>query len=323
MVELYTLPSRIAAFVLRAGDDAPAVHEAPVPADELLYRYVRPYEDEVLERLRLERAGRRATGDWLALGERLLAPLAGALEGADLVYLIPHGRLHLLPLHALSCGGRPFVADRSVAYAPSAGALMRVLDRSGAAGAPGLVLGYTPHAAERRLFHGEARTVARRLGCEPLVGGRARAAAVRRRGAGAGRIHLSCHGSFDARDPLASKVELADGPLTARDWMRLELQADLVTLSACQTAVSDVGRGDELTGLTRALLSAGASSVLVTLWSVDAEAAASWIDDFYGRITGADRQTKAAAARAATLRLMDAHADPYLWAPFVLVGDAG
>jgi CHAT domain-containing protein len=322
VVELYTLPARIVAFVLRAGADAPAVYEAPISADELLYRYLRPYEDEVLERARAERAGRRTTGVWLELGERLLAPLAEALERAELVYLIPHGRLHLLPLHALSCGGRPFVADRSVAYAPSAGALIRVLDRPGGAGGTDLVLGYTPNPAERRLFHGEARAVARALGCAPLVGRRARAGAVRRGGPHAGRIHLSCHGSFDAQDPLASSVELADGPLTARDWMRLDLHADLVTLSACRTAVSHVGRGDELTGLTRALLSAGASSVLVTLWSVDAESAASWIDDFYGRITATPRQTKAAAARAATLTLMDDEPDPYLWAPFVLVGDA-
>jgi CHAT domain-containing protein len=119
-------------------------------------------------------------------------------------------------------------------------------------------------------------------------------------------------------------VLLASGEFTLQDWMRLPLEADLVTLSACQTGISDVGRGDDLTGLTRALLYAGASSALVTLWSVRADTTQAWMQDFYGRVwdaQGAKRVDEATAFRQATLALRERHPDPYVWAPFALVGD--
>ena len=75
-------------------------------------------------------------------------------------------------------------------------------------------------------------------------------------GAQVTRAHLSCHGKFDVDDPLASAVILADTGeegVTAREWMRLRLDADLVTLSACQLAFSETNRGDDLVGMARAL----------------------------------------------------------------------
>ncbi len=110
--------------------------------------------------------------------------------------------------------------------------------------------------------------------------------------------------------------------------MRLDLRAELVTLSACQLAFSDVNPGDDLVGMTRAILYAGASSVLLALWSVNAITTEQWMLDFYDKIraNGAP-QTKAHAFREATLALrakyleLTKQDDPYIWAPFVLVGD--
>jgi CHAT domain-containing protein len=106
--------------------------------------------------------------------------------------------------------------------------------------------------------------------------------------------------------------------------MGLRLNAGLVTLSACQTALSDQQPGDELVGLTRALLYAGASSVLVTLWSVNAVAALELMGNFYHRLRGKDGAkvtAEAVALREAMLELRQTKGHPYYWAPFILVGD--
>ncbi len=100
-----------------------------------------------------------------------------------------------------------------------------------------------------------------------------------------------------------------------------------MTLSACQTALSGSVGGDEMAGLSLALLSAGAGALLLGLWNVNAATTARLMDDFYARLDGAGQ---AAALRGAMLALRDGllspppdidPADPYYWAPFVLVGE--
>ena len=241
---------------------------------------------------------------------------------------MPHGWLHLIPLHALSVAGEPFIVHRAVVYAPSAAVLDRALTRARATESrySALVMGYTPNddPVEREIFLGEAEAIARHFGSTPLLDGEANADALRRNAPGATHVHLSCHGDFTPGDPLGSPVALAGGNFTARDWMELQLRATLVTLSACRTGFSEVGGGDEIVGITRALLYAGATSSLVTLWSVNAPTTLKWMLDFYSRAwdnAGKPRETRACAFRQATLELRDEQADPYFWAPFVLVGD--
>ncbi len=116
--------------------------------------------------------------------------------------------------------------------------------------------------------------------------------------------------------------------------MELHLRADLVTLSACETGLSGRLAGDELAGLSQALLYAGASSLLVGLWSVNAWTTASLMVDFYRRLWdkgGHKKPDKATALRQATLALRNGEllsptehfdpSDPYYWAPFILIGD--
>jgi CHAT domain-containing protein len=109
----------------------------------------------------------------------------------------------------------------------------------------------------------------------------------------------------------------------AREWMGLRLQAEMVTLSACRSGFSEVGRGDEMVGMTRALLYAGARSTLLTLWSVNAGTTLEWMKDFYNRVWVGDGQKlkhKAFAFQEATLALRRRYPNPYIWAPFILVG---
>jgi CHAT domain-containing protein len=324
LVEFYTLPDKVVVFVLRDGWEAPRVHEVPLGQHQLLYRYLLPYQDEVRHHEQSVAAGRMLTHDWLSLGEHLLAPLEPLLGDAALVYLIPHGLLHYLPLHALTAAGGPFIARRVVAYAPSAAVLAHTLKSAPTGASSALVMGYTPDEEERAWFEGEAQVIAAHLHTSPRQGRRANAKVLRKCGPHARIIHLSCHGRFRSDDPAASCVYLASGEFTTLDWMALSLRADLVTLSACETGISDVKPGDDLTGLTRALLYAGASSALVTLWSVRADTTLEWMLDFYDRVwdaQGNKQTTEMLAFQQATLTLRKKYRDPYYWAPFTLVGD--
>jgi CHAT domain-containing protein len=116
----------------------------------------------------------------------------------------------------------------------------------------------------------EARFVAEVTGGEAWVGTQPKSAALRHRVQSCRWLHVACHGRFRHDAPLDSYLETGpDEWLTAREvansW---RLQADLVTLSACQTGVSRLLRGDEPLGLVRAFLAAGARMVLVSQWAV-------------------------------------------------------
>jgi CHAT domain-containing protein len=268
--------------------------------------------------------------NWQELARPLLEEVLSRIEGVELVYLVPYGPLHYLPLHALQVHGRYLIDRFPITYAPSAGVLDRVMQRGIRQKQLGnvqdaLILGYTPNESEREVFEGEALQVAEFFGARAHLGKNATAALLREAGAGCKILHLSCHGFFDSTDPMASGLQLADGVLTARDIMSLRLNADLVTLSSCQSGLSEIGSGDELAGLTRALLYAGASSVLVTLWSVNAVATLEIMNDFYSRLWSKDGtkiKTEAEALQAAMLEMRNKRTHPYFWAPFILVGDS-
>lgn len=123
---------------------------------------------------------------------------------------------------------------------------------------------------------------------------------------------------FDKKYPEARDI------LTAREIFNLKINAQLVTLSACQTGVNENKPGDELIGLTRAFLYAGAASVLVTLWSVNALSTEVLMKKFYTELkNGRDKATALQVAQIALMEDKDypEWKHPYYWAPFVLVGD--
>ncbi len=169
-------------------------------------------------------------------------------------------------------------------------------------------------------------------------------------GAAAGQdiIHLACHGLFgverNSRDPLDSGLLVSDGVaalslddvsslspaeisshfLTAREVFDLELTADLVTLRACSSGRAEIETGDELIGLTRAFLYAGASSLIVSLWNVNKRSSQLLLNDFYR--LWLDKQhplPKWQALQQAQKNLLQnpEYQHPYHWAPFILVGD--
>ena len=153
-------------------------------------------------------------------------------------------------------------------------------------------------------------------------------------------------GHFDDQRPLRSGLVLGDGEqrpprdlrsipfierrnfvLSARDLLRSEIRADLVTLRACSTGIQgERNTGDELEGLARSLIYAGSPSVIVSLWNVDQESSRDLVREFYARWRATPGQSKWRALWEAQRRF---RADverphlqhPYHWAPLVLIGD--
>jgi CHAT domain-containing protein len=134
-------------------------------------------------------------------------------------------------------------------------------------------------------------------------------------------IHLAAHGEARLDRPEFAHLKLADGQLSMTDVFNLGLEGALVTLSACETGRSVVTGGDELIGLARGFLYAGASSLVQSLWRVEDGSTARLMTGFYGRLR--QGACAGAALRQAQLELLEEGLPPYVWAPFQLVGDGG
>jgi CHAT domain-containing protein len=142
------------------------------------------------------------------------------------------------------------------------------------------------------------------------------------------RIHFATHGLLDERQPELSGLVLTrspgsreDGLLQVYEIFNLQLSADLVVLSACDTGLGTMVSGEGLVGVTRALLYAGAQSVVVSLWNVNDASTPDLMISFY-------RHLDQGAGEAESLRLakleMIRHpglAHPFYWAPFILIGE--
>jgi len=249
------------------------------------------------------------------LHAELLAPL-NLPSGSDIV-IVPHELLHRVPFHALHDGDEYVIDSHQVSYAPSATIYKLCGGRQVDTRGDSLILGI-PDARAPFILQ-EVETVARLVSNPRLhVGAAATAAALREEGSTSELIHIATHGHFREDSPLFSRIRLGDGYLTLYDLYTLRLPADLVTVSGCETGLNVADRGDELGGLVRGLLSAGARSLLLALWNVHDQSAASFMAAFYrNRRKGG---TKAASLRNAMVELRAEYPHPYHWAPFVLIG---
>ena len=144
-------------------------------------------------------------------------------------------------------------------------------------------------------------------------------------------IHLAVHGFSDSRFPERSGVVLGvdktssdDGLLQVREIIRLRFNADLVTLSACDTGVGKLQGEEGVTDLAEAFLVSGAHSVVASLWSADDTFTHALMDQFYTHIVeGMDQASALQRAKLDLLAKYGKEVSPYYWAAFVLTGDGG
>ena len=246
----------------------------------------------------------------------LVAPFRERIRAQHLV-IVPHGMLHYVPFHALFDGQQYLIDSFTISYAPSSSVYAHCQRKPALAGGPSLIMGVPDERAP--LILEEVQAVSRALPRAGLiVGAAANHAALREKGEHSQYIHIATHGSFRQDNPMFSGIRLGDAYLNLYDLYQLKLEADLVTLSGCSTGMNAVSPGDELLGLIRGLLYAGAHSLLLTLWDVHDQSTAAFMTRFYLRLARGEPKARAVQSAMKDLRLDYPH--PYFWAPFLLIG---
>lgn len=259
------------------------------------------------------------------LGEKLVAPLWDKLSAFAALVIIPHGPLHALPFQALRMADRYLIETHAISYAPSAAVLKFCRDKTPQAQEDSLPYTGKPLLAgvpDQRACHieEEIQALSELFGdAEVLLGEQVTFEKIRSSVPACGVFHLAAHGLFRPEAPLLSSIRLADRWLAVQDIYNLELGAGLVTLSACETGLGHDSGGDDLVGLVRGFLHAGAASLLVSLWTVDDESMTQLVTTFYTHWLAG--MPKVRALRQAQLNLLDKYEHPYYWAPLVLVGN--
>ncbi|HVS13852.1 MAG TPA: CHAT domain-containing protein [Thermoanaerobaculia bacterium] len=285
------------------------------------------------------------------LGSMLLGPWAGGGgEEPRSIVVVAFGALHFVPFEALPLGDGRLLADLApTSYAPSATTWLELRRRPVELERPLLLalgdavsgddidllravgdlraletLGALPHSRTEvesvaRVFGRSASTV--------LLGDEATEARFEAAVPGRSVVHLATHGWIDPASPSASGLVLGagegdgdDGILQLREIVRLDLAADLVTLSACESALGELVTGEGMVGLARSFFYAGADSVLATLWSVDDATSARFMTAFYRALRSGVSKAEALQRARAEIRSDPATAHPYYWAPYVLLG---
>jgi CHAT domain-containing protein len=323
-----------------------------------LFQRIRDFRTRAVEGITLDRLFKKTyERSVLELYDILIQPVEEEISGKKHLVIVPHGMLHYLPFQALlSKRGRYLIESFTISYLPSASVLKyaRVKNKGNrmelfAAGNPTTGLAPLPAAEE------EVRELStlfkKRL---VLTGKEATKTSVKGQSPKYDLLHFSTHGEMIESDPLRSNLRFApstgdDGKLTVNEIFDMEVRANMVTLSACETALvkgeeGDFPKGDDLVGLSRAFIHAGAPSVVASLWKVSDDSTVALMRTFYRNLRS---MTKAEALQKAQLDLMKSsirfHVErgsggitrsadyqpdmaidcshPFFWAPFILVGD--
>jgi CHAT domain-containing protein len=246
----------------------------------------------------------------------LIRPVVQRTREEHLI-IVPHAFLHYLPFHALFDGREHLIDQVAVSYAPSASVFFLCSAKGKKSGKGALVLG-VPDAMAPAIKE-EALAVASILPQSRLfLGEKANRENLEKYAHDSRYIHLATHGLFRSDNPIFSGIRLGDSRLSLFDLYQLRLPCDLITLSGCGTGLNVVAEGDELLGMTRGLLYAGARAALVTLWDAHDRSTTLFMKSFYTHLS--QGINKAKALRMAMLAVRNSHGHPFYWAPFMLIG---
>jgi len=272
-----------------------------------------------------------ASGDYVRrsrdLYRKLIEPVSDLLKTKKLI-VVPHGVLHYLPFNALSSGDGYLIDRMNVRLLPSASVLKFLKDKVQESDPKVLIIG-NPNlgdpAYDLKYAQEEALAIATLMPkATVLLRDKAGAASFHKMAGQFAVIHFAAHGLFDPQNPLESALLLSrdresDGRLRVGDLYKITLNADLVTLSACETALGKISQGDEVVGFTRGFLYAGARSIVSSLWKVDDRATKDLMVDLYRSLL---KMGKDEALRQAQLNTKRKYPHPFYWASFQLIGRA-
>lgn len=261
------------------------------------------------------------------LYDRLIRPVEPNVTTSQLL-IVAHGVLHYLPFSALN-DGTNFLIDRySLRHLPSASVMQFLKDRQ-TAKSPNVLAFGNPDLGnpqyDLKFAQDEAVAVGKGFpNAKVLVRKDATKTAFKSLGPQFPYLHFATHGRFDPDAPLNSGLLLAgdaqgDGFLSLGELYSLRLNADLVTLSACETGLGKISNGDDVVGLARGFLYAGSNTIVASLWRVDDRATSYLMTEFYANLK---KSNKRDALRQAQLAAKKQYEHPFYWAAFQLTGRA-
>jgi len=323
LLEYFILRDELTAFVLSRRSSKQLVWK--IKSDE--------FRDEVLGLRTLlmdPRSGAALRPALAEVSSAVWSPVELKLP-KDIKHLIvvPGSYLSYLPFEALKTRkGRDLIDDYSVSYLPSASTLLLLLGErpkmtsdlflgalgnvpvDGLDGLPGTLHEINEIAQIYPAAHRESE--------HDFTHQRATQALTQYN-----EVHFATHGLLDEQAPLFSALLVAPAAgqpsrLSLYELMDLRVKAQLVVLSACETGLGKVLGGDEITGLTRTLLSAGAATVVASLWKVSDDSTAMLMDSFYRSMKAGNAPSE--ALRKAALQVKKKFPEPFYWAPFTVTG---
>jgi CHAT domain-containing protein len=320
LVEFYDDGLQLWAFVL----DGQSCEAQPLPVKvETVKQLLNQLKSNITSALSLEpssSAVRRLNLLAQRILQRLYAILLEPLEiqrrGRERITIVPYGVLHYLPFHLLHDGASYLIETHEVVTLPAASLMTRSSPRR-PRGA--LIIS---HSWEGRLPHTltEAQIV------QSLFGGllHKEEAATRAilQAEPSQILHIATHGQHRLDHPELSYIELADGQVYADDLLQQDLSYELVTLSGCETGRAKVAADEELIGIGRGLLYAGAGALILSLWQVSDSSTVRLMEQLYRALQAG--RSKAASLREAQISILADYPDlhPAFWGAFQLIGDA-
>lgn len=259
------------------------------------------------------------------LYEQLISPLTDNLRNTQALTLVPHGALHYLPFNVLlNDNNASLISDFRLRLLPAA-SVMQFIETPPqgnqllALANPDLnkpeldLPGAQREAAQIAALWQNSMTMTRQQASESFLKSQSAEYQI---------IHLASHGAFNPEQPLQSGLFLApdeqnDGYLTVPEIYDLNLQAKLVVLSACETGLGDISKGDDVVGLNRGFLFAGANGIISSLWQVPDEATTLLMTQFYDHLRFVS-PSEALAKAQQEAQIQFPH--PFYWAAFQLTG---
>lgn len=321
LVEYVVLDGEIAAFVVTsAGIDFLPSLATEAEVTELLERLHFQLDTARYGAAYMQRFAPQLTAKTdhvlTELYDRLFAPVERHIRG-DRLLIVPAGPVNYVPFCALFNGEKYLIERFEICHAPSAALWQQLTRRRQRKSLRAMLVGF---ADERiPLVENEIKAISKVLPDARCLNGKAATFDAFSAGAGDNDVlHIACHGQFRSDNPMFSSLHLADGWVTVRDLVAKRIVAGLVTLSACETGISKIFAGEEILGLARGFLAAGARSMIVSLWAVNDIAATEMMPRFYKYIVAGDGPPT--ALRKIQIEMITRRSHPSLWAPFFYIG---
>lgn len=302
-----------------------------ITSEEFQGRTIAISEDEMIDLVSQSRrsiSSRQHAGIFSQCYTYLIKPFEEALKAFETIGIVPHLPLHFLPYQSLMPDSSSYLIDSfNLFYTPSVntysltrkktvtpqGELFAMalggLELGGLSGLPGT----TREVSHISTLFSNPTVTYEKSSTEAYFKSTVMPFKY---------IHLATHGILDQRQPLYSYLLLAptaeeDGQLTVSEVFGLNMNAYMVVLSACETALGSMNRGDEIVGLSRAFIYAGSRNVIVSLWNVADESTAYLMSRFYSNL---ENLSPVQSLRLAQIATREKYDTPVYWAPFQLIG---